>query len=73
MELDILKDLDYEFFLQVEGYENYSISNHGNIKNNKTNRILKQTTHPKGYKLINLSKNGNVKKFESIDLLVMCF
>ena len=26
----------------LQNYKNYSVSNFGNIKNNKTNRILKQ-------------------------------
>ena len=64
LELDILKDLHYEFFLQIEGYENYSISNHGSIKNNKTNKILKQKNHIQGYKLIDLHKNGIRKTFK---------
>ena len=64
LEIDILKDLEFEFFLQVEGYENYSISNHGNIKNNKTNRIMKPYNDKDGYKLIDLSKNGIRKKFK---------
>jgi hypothetical protein len=45
LELDILKDLHYEFFLQIENYENYYISNHGNVKNNKTNKIMKPSTN----------------------------
>ena len=63
LELDILKDLHYEFFLPVDGYDNYFISNHGNIKNSKTNKIMKQKTAKNGYKRIGLSKNGNVKYF----------
>ena len=64
LELDILKDLDYEFFLPVENNENYYISNHGNIKNNKTNRILKPGNNTFGYKRISLSKNGKYKTFK---------
>ena len=58
LEIEINNDLDYEVFLPIDGYDNYFVSNFGNIKNSKTNRILKQNTHPKGYKLIDLSKNG---------------
>ena len=63
LEIEIHNDLDFEMFLPIEGYENYFVSNFGNIKNSKTNRILKQNTHPKGYKLIDLSKNGIRKSF----------
>ena len=33
LELEILKDLDFEIFLPIEEYSNYFISNYGNIKN----------------------------------------
>ena len=73
LELEILKDLDYEFFLPVEGYDNYFISNFGNIKNSKTNRIMKQRTRKDGYKDINLCKNGNVNKFRVHRLVAIAF
>ena len=57
LELDILKDCDYE------GYDNYFISNFGTVKNNKTNKIMKPSNHIDGYKVICLCKNGNVKQF----------
>jgi hypothetical protein len=63
LELEILKDLDYEMFLPIEGYDNYFISNFGNIKNSKTNKILKPSTHRQGYKLVVLRKNGKSKNF----------
>ena len=63
LELEILKDLDFEMFLPIDGYDNYFISNFGNVKNSKTNRIMKQGNHKQGYKMINLSKNGKMKTF----------
>ena len=57
LELDILKDLDFEIFLPIENLENYFVSNFGNVKNSKTNKIMKQDTNRQGYKRINLSKN----------------
>ena len=73
LELEILKDLDFEMFLPIDGYDNYSISNFGNVKNRKTNRIMKPSTHPKGYKLINLYKNGDVKNFTVHRLVAKAF
>ena len=61
LELEILKDLDYEMFLPIEGYDNYFISNFGNIKNSKTNKILKQHNQRQGYKLVSLKKDGKWK------------
>ena len=63
LELEILKDLDFEMFLPIDGYDNYLVSNFGNVKNSKTNMIMKQYNHNKGYKLINLKNNGKWKSF----------
>ena len=54
LELEILKDLDFEMFLPIDGYDNYFVSNFGNIKNSITNRILKPSNHMDGYKLVGL-------------------
>ena len=45
LELEILKDLDFEMFLPIDGYDNYLVSNFGNVKNSKTNKIMKQRNH----------------------------
>ena len=58
IEIEINNDLDYEVFLPIDGYDNYFISNFGNIKNSKTNKIMKQSNHRQGYKRIGLTKNG---------------
>ncbi len=50
-----------EEFKAIENYD-YSISNHGNVKNNKSGRILKAMSNKKGYYLIDLSKNGKSNK-----------
>ena len=63
LELEINNDLDYEVFLPIEDYDNYFVSNFGNIKNSMTNRIMKLSNHPNGYKQIGLSKNGKQKYF----------
>ena len=73
IEIEINNDLDYEVFLPIEGYENYFVSNFGNIKNSKTNRIMKQDTHKQGYKRITLSKNGKWKKFSIHRLVGLAF
>ena len=73
LELEILKDSDFEVFLPICGYENYFISNFGNIKNSKTNKIMKPDTHKQGYKRITLSKNGKWKKFSIHRLVGIAF
>jgi hypothetical protein len=44
-----------EEFKVINGFENYSVSNLGNVKNNKTNRILKHDIW-KGYRTVKLNK-----------------
>ena len=73
LELEILEDLDFEMFLPIKNYDNYSISNFGNVKNRKTNRILKPCNDKDGYKKINLCKNGDVKKFTIHRLVAKAF
>ena len=66
-------DVDEELFKPVDGYDNYLVSNFGNVKNSKTNRILKPGTHPKGYKLVDLSKKGKSKTFTVHRLVAIAF
>ena len=75
LELDvgILKDVDEELFKRIDGYDNYSISNYGNVKNSKTNRIMKPGNNKQGYKLINLCKKGKVKMFKVHRLVGIAF
>ena len=41
----------------IKDFENYSVSNLGNIKNNKTDRILKPQIDTQGYYKVNLCKD----------------
>lgn len=48
----------------IKGYENYSISNHGRIMNNKTNKILKPYKNRSGYLRVMFNRKANmVQKF----------
>ena len=58
------RDVDEELFKSIDGYDNYLVSNFGNVKNSKTNKILKPGTHTQGYKQIILYKNGKSKSFK---------
>ena len=63
LDVDILKDVDEELFKRIDGYDNYFVSNFGNVKNSKTNKNIKQSNHRQGYKKIGLTKNGKQKHF----------
>lgn len=50
-----------EVYAKIEGFENYAVSNLGNVLNIKTGDILKHQTN-KGYKYVGLHKNSLCKK-----------
>ena len=58
-----------EEWKKVEGYENYSVSNFGNIRNDKFNRNLIPKLKKNGYYQIGLCKNNN-RQFFTIHRLV---
>ncbi len=45
-----------ETYKIIEGFEKYSVSDHGNVRNDKTGRIMKQNILPNGYMQIGLRK-----------------
>lgn len=47
--------------IKGKGNNNYSVSNLGNVRNNKTGRILKNSIHPSGYIQIDLSYDRHIK------------
>ena len=58
-----------ETWRKIEDYDNYSVSDLGNIKNVKTGRILKLSTNNRGYYIVGLFKNGN-KTSKTVHTLV---
>jgi hypothetical protein len=51
-------------------YKDYDISNEGNVRNNKTGRILKKRLHPRGYEIINI-RNQKKRVSELVHRLVI--
>ena len=45
-----------EIWKTITDYPNYQVSNYGNVKNIRFNRILKCTITPYGYKVCSLGK-----------------
>ncbi len=45
----------------ITDYDNYSVSNFGNVRNNKTDRILKQSIDTHGYYKVSLCKDKKNK------------
>jgi hypothetical protein len=62
-----------EEFRSIINYPNYSISNLGNVKNNKTNKILANSLHKSGYFIIGLFKDGKRWNFRINRLVAEAF
>ena len=54
----------------IEGFENYSVSNFGNVKSNETNKLLKQYYNKNGYKQVELYAN-NKRHTKGVHRLVL--
>tara|TARA_R110000823_G_scaffold45957_1_gene118270 strand:- start:294 stop:782 length:489 start_codon:yes stop_codon:yes gene_type:complete len=59
-------------FKKIEGYDNYSISLEGEVRNDKTNKFLKPVLHD-GYYRIVLCKNGKPKAHSLHRLIAIAF
>ncbi len=58
-----------ENWKSINGYENYKISDHGNVKNIKTNKMLKPRVNSNGYCCVDLHDN-KLRSTKSIHRLV---
>lgn len=56
-------------FRIIKDFENYSVSNFGNVRNDKTGRILKPIINSNRYYAVNLCNEGKIK-FKKIHILV---
>ena len=54
----------------IQSYKNYSVSNLGNVKNNKTNKILKPNFNKQNYAYVWIKNNDNIWKRVRIHRLV---
>ena len=60
-----------EYWTDVEGYEGiYQVSNLGNVKSLKSNKLLSPYNSSNGYKLVSLSNNGK-RSIKRVHRLVM--
>lgn len=57
----------------IPGYEQYSVTENGQVYSSKCNRYLRPKTDKYGYKAVSLSKNGKPKHFTVHRLVAMVF
>ena len=62
-----------EEFKKIDEFDNYSISNLGNVRNDETGRILKGSENGRGYLRVCLSKNNIKKTFNIHKLMGIAF
>ena len=60
-----------EIYVQIKDFQNYCVSNLGNVKNIKTNTILKQQFDKDGYKLINIYDENSKMHTKRVHRLVI--
>ena len=58
-----------EIYIQIKDFPNYSVSNLGNVKSNRTSKVLKQVLSGYGYYMVKLNDKTN-KKTKYIHKLV---
>ncbi len=65
--------INIEQWRLIDGYDNYEISSHGRVRNNKTSRIRKFSSDTYGYRLMVLSKNGKTETYKVHQLVGFAF
>lgn len=66
-------DQDREIFLSIEGYDNYEISNYGEILHTNTGKTIKPRKNRGGYHTVNLIKKNKPKTFSVHRLVGLAF
>ncbi len=61
-----------EEWRQISDFPNYSVSNFGNVMNNKTNKMLR-LCNKSGYYNISLTNDNNYKTFKVHRLVALAF
>ena len=65
--------MEKEFWKEIEGFDNYQISNLGRVKNIKFDRLVKPLLDNRGYIMVNLYKDGKMKRLSLHRLIAIAF
>lgn len=58
---------------RIEGFENYSVSDSGLVRNDKTGKLLKPCNGSTGYIFVHLYKNGTMKNVKLHRIIAQAF
>jgi hypothetical protein len=62
-----------EEFREIENFDNYEVSNFGNVRNKKTEKLLKQSFDKDGYCKVNLRENSKTTTLRIHRLVAFAF
>lgn len=65
--------MEKEIWKEIEGFDNYQISNLCRVKNIKFNRLVKPLLDNRGYIMVNLYKEGKMKRLSLHRLIAIAF
>lgn len=65
--------MEEEIWKEIEGFDNYQISNLGRVKNIKFDRYVKPLVGNRGYVHVNLYKDGKIKRLSLHRLIAIAF
>ena len=65
--------INIEQWRLIDDYDNYEISSHGRVRNNKTGRIMKNHNDDYGYVQIGLTKDKKQKQHRVHRLVAFAF
>lgn len=74
--MEIIKALDMHYLEEwklIDGFQNYSISSYGRVRNDKTERILRAGITDHGYFIVNLYKDKKRKSMKVHKLVTNAF
>jgi hypothetical protein len=62
-----------EIWRDIDNYDNYQVSNFGNVRNSKKNNLMTGSSNNEGYYVVSLSKDGIAKKHRIHRLVASAF
>jgi hypothetical protein len=68
-----MEEQSNEIWKKIDGYDHYSVSSFGNVRNDRTGRILKASINNYGYSNVKFCKDKKRKLYKVHRLVVIAF